>query len=172
MAPSWLDLGIALLVAAGTFRGYRRGLIREGMAFGGLAVGLVMASQWSSTVSDLLRPFIGGGRLVDALAYVLVVLSVLSAATLLTVIIQRLMRVLLVGWLDRLGGALFGAAQGAVLAALLLVLILRFPIMGLDRAVKGSDVAVRLLEAVPAVLAYLPPELASVADFFDPGQLR
>jgi len=33
-------------------------------------------------------------------------------------------------------------------------------------------VAVRLLEAVPAVLAYLPPELASVADFFDPGQLR
>jgi len=102
------------------------------MAFGGLAVGLVMASQWSSTVSDLLRPFIGGGRLVDALAYVLVVLSVLSAATLLTVIIQRLMRVLLVGWLDRLGGALFGAAQGAVLAALLLVLILRFPIMGLE----------------------------------------
>lgn len=172
MAPSWLDLGIVLLVAAGTFRGYRRGLIREGMAFGGLAVGLVMASQWSPTVSDLLRPFIGGGRLVDAFAYVLVVLAVLSAATLLTVIVQRLMRVLLVGWLDRLGGALFGAAQGAILAALLLVLILRFPIMGLDRAVKGSDVAVRLLEAVPSVLAYLPPELASVADFFDPGQLR
>lgn len=171
MTPTWLDVGILLLIGAGTFRGYWRGLIREGMAFGGLAVGLILATEWNSEVAELLRPFVGGGRFLNALAYLLVVLAVLGVATLLTVLIQRLMRVFLVGWLDRLGGAVFGAGQGAILAALLLILVIRFPIMGLDKAVKGSEVAIDLLETVPAVLSYLPPELASVADFFDAGSL-
>ncbi len=169
MTPTWLDVAILLLIVVGAFRGYKRGLIREGMAFGGLAVGLILAAEWNPEVAEMLRPFIGGGRLLNALAYLLVVLGVLGLATLLTVIIQRLMRVLLVGWLDRLGGAVFGAGQGAILAALLMVLMIRFPIMGADRAVKGSEVAIDLLETVPAALSFLPPQLASVADFFDLG---
>jgi len=171
MAPTWLDVGILLLIGAGALRGYRRGLIREGMALGGLAVGLVLATQWNAEVAGLLKPFVGGGRFLNALAYVVVVLLILGVATLLTVVIQRVMRILLVGWLDRLGGALFGAGQGAILAALLLVLVVRFPVMGLDKAVKGSEVATDLLEIVPAILSYLPPELGPVAHFFDTGLL-
>ncbi len=171
MSPSWLDLSIVILIGAGAFRGFKRGLIREGMAFGGLAVGLILATEWNSEVAELLRPFVGGGRFLNALAYLLVVLAVLGLATLLTVLIQRLMRVFLVGWLDRLGGVAFGAGQGAILAALLLILMIRFPVLGLDKSVRGSEVAIDVLETVPAVLSYLPPELASVADFFDPGSL-
>ncbi|MHB0871018.1 MAG: CvpA family protein [Chloroflexota bacterium] len=169
MNPTWMDVAILLLVGAGAFRGYQRGLIREGMAFGGLAAGLILATEWNEPVAAVLEPFIGGGRLLDALSYLLVVLAILGLATLLTVLIQRLMRVFLVGWLDRLGGAVFGAGQGAIVAALLLILVIRFPIMGLEKAVRGSEVAFEILETVPAVLSFLPPELASVADFFDPG---
>lgn len=171
MSPNWLDLAVVVLVAAGAFRGFRRGMVREGMAFGGLAVGLILASEWNSEVADLLRPFVGGGGLPHALAYLLVVLAVLGFATLLTVLTLRLMRLLLVGWLDRLGGIVFGAGQGAILAALLLILMVRFPILGLDRAVKDSLLATGLLDGLPAALAYLPPQLGAVADLFDPGSL-
>ena len=171
MSPTWLDVAILVVIGAGAFRGFQRGLVREGMAFGGLAIGLVLATEWNSQVEELLRPFVGGGSFVNALAYLLVVLVVLAIATLLTVLIQRLMRLFLVGWLDRLGGAAFGAGQGAIVAALLLVLMVRFPIMGLDKAVKGSETAILLLETVPAVLSYLPSEFASVEDFFNSGTL-
>lgn len=166
-----MDLLIGLFIIGGAIRGFRRGLIREGMAFGGLAVGLLLAAEWSPVVAELLKPFVGGGRGLDVLAYLLVVLAVLGAATLLTVVALRLARFLFVGWFDRLGGAIFGAGQGAVLAALVLILMIRFPVAGLDKAVKGSELSVQLLTLVPAMLSYLPPELNAVAAFFSPGKL-
>jgi len=163
---TWLDIVLVTLIAVGAIRGFMRGLIREGMAFGGLGVGLVLASQWYSEVAETLRPFVGGGGLLDGLSYMLVVLAVLSVATLLTVIITRVIRLLLVGWIDGVGGLLFGAAQGAVLATMLLVLMVKYPLAGLDLAVGDSGLAGVLLGAVPEVLDRLPPELASVAEFF------
>ncbi len=166
MSFTWLDLVVALFIAAGAFRGFKRGLVREGMAFAGLAVGLLVATRWYGAVFALLRPFIGGGRPVEVLAYLLVMLAVLVCFTLLTVLLLRLRRLLFVGWLDRLGGTLFGGGQGALLAAAGLVLLIRNPVMGLDQAVRESEVAVGLLRAVSAALVNLPPILAPVAAFF------
>jgi|BarGraNGADG00212_2_1021979.scaffolds.fasta_scaffold04399_4 membrane protein required for colicin V production len=171
MSLTWLDLLIGLFIIGGAIRGFRRGLIREGMAFAGLAVGLILAAEWSPVVTEFLKPFIGGGRAADALAYLMVVLAVLGAATLLTVVTLRLARFLFVGWFDRLGGAIFGSGQGAVLAALVLILMIKFPVAGLDKAVKGSELSVQLLTLVPALVSYLPPELEAVAIFFSPGKL-
>jgi membrane protein required for colicin V production len=172
MSLNWLDLLVGLIVISGAIRGYSRGLIREGMAFGGLAVGLILAAEWSPEVAGFLKPFVGGGRVLDVLAYLLVLLAVLGAATLLTVIALRLARVLFVGWFDRLGGAVFGAGQGAVVAALVLILMIKFPVAGLDKAVRDSDLAVQLLTLVPTLLSSLPPQLDAVASFFNPGKLR
>lgn len=167
MNPTWLDVVITALIVAGALRGFMRGLIREGMAFGGLAVGLVLATQWHLEVAKAFEPFVGGGRLIEGMAYVLVVLAVLAVATLMTVIIMRVMNFLLVGWLDGLGGLVFGAAQGAILAVVILVLMVKYPSAGLDEAVKDSSLANRLLDATPVVLNSLPPELAAVSEFFD-----
>lgn len=166
MSFGLLELGIALLIALGALRGFRRGLVREGLALGGLLLGLVLAAQWQVRVAALLKPFIGGGRLADGLAYLLVLLSVIGAATLLTVLVLRLVRLLLVGWLDRLGGAAFGAAQGAILAALLLFLAVKYPMMGLDQVVRESELGMAVLETLPRVLSYLPPELGPATRFF------
>ncbi|HEX2987342.1 MAG TPA: CvpA family protein, partial [Chloroflexota bacterium] len=126
MSFSWLDLLVGLFVIGGAVRGYGRGLIREGMAFGGLAVGLILATEWSPEVAGFVKPFVGGGRVLDVLAYLLVLVAVLGAATLLTVLALRLVRAFFAGWVDRFGGALFGACQGAVVAALVLILMIKF----------------------------------------------
>ena len=167
MNPTWLDVVLITLIVAGALRGFMRGLIREGMAFGGLAVGLILATQWYMEVVKAIKPFVGGGRFIEALAYLFVVLAVLAAATLLTVVLLRVMNFFLVGWIDGLGGLLFGAAQGAVLAVVILVLMVRYPTAGLDGAVKESLIARALLDAVPVVLEHLPSELAVVSHFFD-----
>ncbi len=163
---TWLDVVVVLMVVAGSLRGLKRGLVREGMAFAGLATGLLVAIHWYRSVYSLLRPFVGGGSAVEALAYLLVVLGVLGGFTLLTVLLLRLRRLLFVGWLDRLGGGLFGGAQGALLAAVGLVLLIKNPMVGLDRSIGESEAALALLRAVAAALAHLPPELAPVVGFF------
>ena len=166
MSFGLLELGIALSIGLGALRGFGRGLVREGLALGGLLFGLVLAAQWQARVAALLKPFIGGGKLADGLAYLLVLLAVIGAATLLTVLVLRVVRLLLVGWLDRLGGAAFGAAQGAIVAGLLLFLAIKYPVMGLDQAVRGSELGMAVLEVLPRVLSYLPPELGPAISFF------
>lgn len=158
-----LDLGVVVLVVGGAFRGHRRGLIREGLAFGGLAVGLLLASEWYQELAGIMAPFVGGGRLVALVAYLGMVLAVLLGATLLTVVMRRMLRWLFIGWLDSMGGVLFGAAQGALVALLVLFVLVGYPVMGSDRAVGESLLSVALLESLPSVLALLPPELGSIA---------
>ena len=167
MIPSWLDMAIALVVIAGAFRGYKRGLVREGMAFVGLLGGMALAARWQSDVARTLRPFVGGGALADGIAYLGIVLVTLGCATLATLIIRKLMHVLLVGWLDRVAGALFGAGQGAIVAAICLFLLVKFQLFGLDKVVKSSDIAMVVLGILPGAVALLPPDFGSVAHFFE-----
>lgn len=167
MMPSWLDMAIALVIVGGAFRGYKRGLVREGMAFIGLIGGMVLASRWQSDVARTLQPFVGGGALAAGIAYLGIVLVTLGCATLATLIIRKLMHVLLVGWLDRVAGALFGAGQGAIVAALCLFLLVKFQLFGLDKVVKGSDMAMVVLSLLPDAVGLLPPEFGSVAHFFE-----
>lgn len=167
MVPSWLDMAVALVVIGGAFRGYKRGLVREGMAFLGLLGGMALAARWHSDAAGALRPFVGGGALADGIAYLGIVLITLGCATLLTLAIRKLMHILFVGWLDGTAGALFGAGQGAVVAALGLFLLVKFQLFGLDKVVKGSDLAMLILGVLPGAMGFLPPELGSVAHFFE-----
>ena len=164
---TWLDLVTAALIVAGAFRGFKRGLIREGMAFAGLAVGIVLAGRWQDVAANSLEPFVGGGAVLHGLAYLLIVLGALICATLVTVLLQRLARLLWVGWVDRIGGVLIGAVQGGVVATLALFLLVKYPILGIDRAVMASGIAPHLVALVAPAVSFLPPELAPVARFFE-----
>lgn len=158
---AWATIGVS------AFRGFKRGLIREAMAFLGLALGLVLAGQWYPYVADALKPLIGRSRVADALSFLLVLSAVLLCSTVITVVLQRVARFLLAGWLDRLGGAALGAGQGAVVVALVLLLLLKYPIMGWDAAVRDSQMAMRLVEGLRSAGGYLPRELAAVAAFLN-----
>ncbi len=167
MFPNWLDMLVALLTVAGAYRGYRRGLVREGMAFAGLVVGMVIASRWRADAAKAISPFVGSGGIADALGYGGLVLLVLGCATVLTLLLRKLMHVLLVGWLDAVGGGLFGAAQGAIVAGIVLFLLIRFQLFGVEGAVRDSELATTALGMLPGAIGLLPSELGSLARFFE-----
>jgi uncharacterized membrane protein required for colicin V production len=106
-------------------------------------------------------------------AYLLVILAALMLATLLTVVLDRYLRAPMLGGFNRIGGAVLGVMQAAVLAAFILVLLLRLPVLELDEAVRQAPLPRAVLEPLPVVLSYLPPELAEVRAFFlDPIEAR
>ncbi len=166
MGINWLDLAIAFLVALGAVRGFGRGLIREGMALLGLIAGLVAAIRFQQAGAMLLAPFIGPGPLADTLSFLGIVLLALGCATILTLIVRKLFRILLVGWLDRAAGGLLGAVQGAILAGLLLFLVVKTQFLGLDRMVGESELATAVIEALPSAMALLPGELGPITRIF------
>ena len=166
MGFGWLDLLMFGLALFGAVRGIKRGLIREGIAMAGLVLGFWMAAHWHGAVEEVLAPLMGDGPLVETLAYLLVVLAILICATLATVWVYRLRWSLALGGLDRVGGAALGAMQGGLVGLLVVVIILRFPVFGLEKSVYEARIPAAALESVSRVLVHFPPELAAIGELF------
>lgn len=162
----FLEIAVGFTALAGGFRGLKRGLIREGMALVGLVAGLVLAYHQHAQVAHLLEPLVGSGGWVRGVAYLGILIFTLGVATLMTSLLSGLSEWLGVGWLNRAGGVLLGAAQGVLLAALVLFLVVKYPIFGLDGPLLDSDLALWLLRELHGVVLQLPEEVAPVASFF------
>ena len=81
------------------------------------------------------------------------------SARFLNSIISKIM----LGWLNRLGGAIFGLLIGAIFMGALLATIVKLFDTGL---VTESFLAGIMVDKLPLVLGLLPGEFDSVRDFF------
>lgn len=162
----FLEIAVGCTALAGGYRGLRRGLIREGMALAGLVAGLMLAYHQHARVVVLLEPLVGSGGWVRGAAYLGILFLALGVATLMTSLLSRLSKKLGMGWLNGAGGALLGAAQGVLLASLVLFLVVKHGVFGLDGPLLDSDLALSLLGALHGVVLQLPEEMGPVTGFF------
>jgi membrane protein required for colicin V production len=112
-----LDWLLAALLVYSTIRAAMRGLVRELFALGGLLVGCLLAFWYYRAVAALLRGLVNSEPLADFCAFLLIIAVVMVVAALLAAVIHRTASAIGLSALDRLGGAVFGAARGLVLGA-------------------------------------------------------
>ena len=79
--------------------------------------------------------------------------------------LRATIKALLLGWVDRVGGAVFGFIMGAILISALLATVVQFFGEGL---VTESVLAGFLLDKFPIVLGLLPSEFDGIREFFQP----
>ncbi len=159
---NWLDIFLLAFLAVVTFIGLWRGVIAIAFPLIGLIIGVVLAGQLCDTVGGWLP--ISNPDHARWAAYTIIIVVVLILAFVLARILRGFIRLVFLGWVDRLGGAILGLALGALVCAALLAVCIRF---GLGSgAIEGSGVAKFLLDWFPAVLALLPSEFDVVRDFF------
>jgi len=160
-----LDGAVLTILAVAIVRGVVIGLIREGFSLGALAAAVFAtrlatptAARWLETWSEgrvdpVLAPWIAGSAIAIA--------SILFVAV-LGRLLQRGARLAGLGWADRLGGAALGAAEGALVAVLVLtgslwVLGRSHPALASSRSLAAYD---ELKGAVARNADRLPPVAA------------
>jgi membrane protein required for colicin V production len=79
-------------------------------------------------------------------------------------VLKWIASVVLLGWVNRLGGAIFGFVLGAIFCSALLAIWAKF--LGIEGPIAGSGLATLLLDQFPMVLALLPEEFDTVRSFF------
>ena len=158
---NWFDIVLIVVLALATFLGLRRGLISTVLPLVGLIIGIVLAGHYHGTVGEWLpgdSVYAGWG------GYAIILVAVLIAAVILATILRRFIRLILLGWIDRLGGAILGLAFGSLLCAAALAACVKF---GLGESfIQGSGIAQLLLDWFPVVLGLLPGEFDEVREFF------
>ena len=160
---NWLDIVIIVLIAIATLIGLRIGIIKAVLSFAGVIIGVILAGRYYLALSEQLT-FIPQANLAKIVAFALILIGIMLIVGILAALLKWITSAILLGWVNRLGGAVFGFVLGAIFCSALLAIWAKF--LGAEGPVAESGLATLLLDQFPMVLALLPEEFDSVRSFF------
>lgn len=160
---SWLDIVIVVGLALATFLGLKKGLIKVVLTLAGLIVGVILAGQFYLPLSERLT-FITSTAVAGIAAFAIIVVGVMILAAIVAGILKRTAEAIMLGWLNRLGGAAFGLVLGVIFWSTALVAWVKF--IGPAEVIIESGIATFLLSIFPVILGLLPQEFDDVRSIF------
>jgi membrane protein required for colicin V production len=163
---NWLDIAIVLIVAFFATTAFSAGLIRELVTLVSVVVGVVAAGLFHDDLARDVLVFIDDETAAKAIGFLVLLGAIYLAGQLIAIMLKQVAAALLLGWADRLGGALFGLVKGLVVVEVLLILFVTYPQLGLDEAIEGSGLASVFLDAASALLIILPDDFERAVDAF------
>jgi len=160
---NWLDIFILVIVVIPAFLGLRIGVIKAVLSLAGLIVGIILAGHYYVPLSEQLS-FIPQAGVAEVVAFAIILIGIMVIAGVIARLLKWATSVVMLGWVNHLGGAVFGLVLGALLCSALLATWVKF--LGIAEVISESSLAVILLDRFPAVLALLPEEFDSIRSFF------
>ncbi len=160
---NWLDIVIIVALAISTFLGLRTGIIKAVLSLAGLIVGVILAGHLYVPLSEQLS-FIPQAGVAEVVAFAIILIGVMVIAVVLARLLKWAASVVMLGWVNHLGGAIFGLALGAIFCGALLAIWVKW--LGAGSIIAESIVAAVLLEKFPLILALLPDEFDAIRSFF------
>lgn len=157
-----LDSAIVIIVVFSGLLGLYWGFIRQALSLFGLLAGLALARAHTVEVADLLSSVLSNYALAQVIAFILIMLSVSAAASLLASLLRTFMGLLFLGWLDHAIGAILGIAQGALLCAAILLVAHAIPDASWQPVLQESTLAPLLMATVGSLIMPLLPGFIGV----------
>ena len=126
----FIDIVFAILVVLAVLKGFSRGLIVALFSFAAIIIGLAAAMKFSTAIAGWLEnsthitkqwlPFI---------AFILVMIGVVIVIRIVANIIQKAVEVLLMGWINKLGGVILYLALYITVYSVLLFYVTRMHLL-------------------------------------------
>lgn len=121
---SYLDIIILLPIVFGIVRGLMRGLIAEVFAIAGIVLGIIAARAFAGDAAVWLQQLSQWDvNLLKPIAAFVIFLVVAIACNLLAKLLTKLFKLISLGWINRLVGALFGAAKWMLIVSVIVACV-------------------------------------------------
>ena len=160
---NWFDLTVGILLLLAVINGYRKGLI---MQLVGLAI-LVLSAIFGGRVAEMILPHLTGWvnlspEAARVLSFLLAFAAIAIALTLVGKLIQGFFDLVLLSFLNRLGGAVIAAGTMMLFLSILLNLVLlldRSETVITPQIKQDSFFYSRVETVVPAIVPHLNSRL-------------
>lgn len=120
------DIIILVILAIALIKGFKDGLIKQIGGILGLILGIYLAYKFSDLLSEWLHQWINATEyIVKAISFSLIVIGVVLCMSLLGKLLETLIKITTLGWINRLLGVIF-SLFGAVLIIGVLVSLLSY----------------------------------------------
>jgi len=155
---NWLDIAIIVAIAIPTVIGLRVGIIKATLSLAGLIAGIILAGYYYIPLSERL-PFTSPTSVAKIVAFALILIGVMVITAILASLLIRVASVMMLGWVNHLGGAIFGLVLGALFCGALLAVYIKT--FGEAPAIIESPLTTILLDGFSMVLAMFPEPIRS-----------
>lgn len=156
---NWLDISILVILALFTVLGIYWGLIRQVLAVGGLVVGIIAAGRYGPEVAAWLTSFTNDDMLTSWLGFIIVLIGVSAAASIIASVLRVFVGLLFLGWADHLLGGFLGFLQASLACITILALSTIYPLPGINQAIQDSQFSSIFLAASSTIALLLPEQL-------------
>ncbi|MDD3966193.1 MAG: CvpA family protein [Candidatus Neomarinimicrobiota bacterium] len=142
----WIDIIILIVALLLIYKSYQQGLLNGAVRLVGLILGIIIAANLGSWASDILSlQFNWSRQITDIAGYVLIFLVVILVIQLAGFLLRSIIHAVKLGWLDRLGGLLFGVMKAAIVVSLLFWLLMAIPSDTLSKDIRERSFSYKLL---------------------------
>jgi membrane protein required for colicin V production len=123
-----VDWVVIIVLGSTILGGLAQGFFRSVCGLLGLVLGLVVAAWNYQKFASLFLPLVRLPAVADTIAFLIIAIAVIAVIGLIGNLLAKALRLLGLGWLDRLAGAAFGFFQGVLVVVIgLLVVVAFFP---------------------------------------------
>ncbi|HIZ86512.1 MAG TPA: CvpA family protein [Candidatus Coprenecus stercoravium] len=119
-----IDIIILILLALAIFKGLKDGLVRQVGGIAGLFLGIFLAGRFSALVASWLNQWINvPENIVKIISFVLIIIAVCICMSLLGRLLEKIIKITTLGWVNRILGMLLSITTTVLLIGVLLSLI-------------------------------------------------
>jgi len=123
---NFFDIIVIVILGYCLIRGIFRGLVKELSSIIGVFGGFYAAYTYYPVLSKLLSKWIANTGYLNILSFLIIFCGVFIIISILGIIINYLLKIVFLGWLDRVSGAMFGAMKGILIVSVLLITLTAF----------------------------------------------
>lgn len=121
-----VDWAVVIIMGACVIAGMAQGFFRSVCSLGGLVIGLAVAAWNYGRLAAVLLPLVRIPAVAYTVAFLLIALVVTGLIALIGNLLAKTFKMIGLGWLDGIAGAIFGFFQGIVLVVVFILVIVAF----------------------------------------------
>jgi membrane protein required for colicin V production len=162
---NWLDILLGTIALLSVASGFARGLTRSIIGFVASILAIFLAFGFYRMVGAQFHHWGLSPTTAKVAGFLAVFIGVIVLGGLVAGLIGKLLKIVGLGFLDRLGGAAFGLVRGAVVGIVIVMLMIAFTSKPPPVAVKESRIAPYLISASNLIAHFAPRELRDAYDY-------
>lgn len=156
---NWLDFVLALIIVCSVIAGFRKGLARAVFGFAATILGLFCALWFYGIPGAYFAGWFSSPQLANLIGFLVIFIGIAVIGALLGYLLERLMHLANLSWLNRLLGGAFGVLEGLLVAAIIVMAMLAFSAKLPPHSVANSRVAPYVIDSARVLVAAAPREV-------------
>jgi len=150
---NWVDVVLAVVIAGNCALGLKRGLLREAFNLLGIGLGLFAGFRCYEALGWNIEGWLEAKPAVaNLVAFLVIFLGIAFVTSYVGHLLRKGAKKLFLGWLDWLGGGVFGFARGLIFASVLAFVFALFPVFPrLEKDLQTSLLGPHVIKVAPAL---------------------